>query len=101
MRMVAIVVLSAEREENGEAGTAPGRRLDLDSPAVRRHDPPGDGEAEAGSSGLSGIEGLEDAAPLPGRDAAPGIADGDGDLHVPEPDHHPQLPPSLHPPHAF
>src|SRR5260370_9047585 len=98
MRMVAIVVLSAEREENGEAGTAPGRRLDLDSPAVRRHDPPGDGEAEAGSSGLSGIEGLEDAAPLLGRDAAAGIADGAGDLHCADADPIPGSPDSMHTP---
>ena len=51
-RMVAIVVRSAEREENGEAGPASGRRLDLDSSAVRGHNAPGDGEAEAGAGGL-------------------------------------------------
>src|SRR4030095_1195102 len=74
---VALVIRSAEREENGEAGAAPGRRLDFDSPAVRRHDAPGDGETQTSAGGLPGEERLEDPAPLLGRHAAAGIADGD------------------------
>src|SRR2546429_8083183 len=96
--MVAIVVLSAEREENGEAGAAPGRRLDLDAPAVRRHDAPGDGEAEAGAGGLFRIERLEDPAPLPRRHAAARIADGGGDPRPPGADAEAWPPPPPPPP---
>src|SRR6266849_8454223 len=95
-RMVAIVVLSAEREENGEAGATPGRRLDLDAPAVRRHDAPGNGETEAGAGGLFGIERLEDPAQLLGRHSAAGIADGDDDLRLAEADRDAEAPASIH-----
>src|SRR5258708_36408220 len=84
--MVAIVVLFAEGEENGEAGAAPERRLDLDSPTVRRHYALRDGEAEAGAGGLSRIEGLENPAPLLGGHSAARIADGDADLSRTEAD---------------
>src|SRR5512132_2780396 len=94
--MVAIAVLSAEREEYGEAGTAPGCRLDLDSPAVRRHDAPGDGETQTSAGGLSGIEGFEDPALLLGRHAAAGIADGDADLRLPEADRDAEPPAAIH-----
>src|SRR5260370_28668218 len=96
--MVAIVVLSAEREENGEAGAVPGRRLDLDAPAMRRHDAPGDGEAEAGAGGLFGIERLEDPAPLPRPHAAARNADGGGRLPPPGGHPHARPPPSNPPP---
>src|SRR5206468_12056057 len=94
--MAAIVTLCAQREENGETGTAPGRRLDLDPPTVRGHDAPGDGETEAGAGGLSGIERLEDPAPLLGRHAAAGIADGDGDLRACPADRDAEPPASIH-----
>ena len=63
-RMVAIVRPLAQRQENGEARALARRRVDLDAPAVRRHDAPGDGEPEAGAGGLLGVERLEDPALL-------------------------------------
>src|SRR2546430_13380891 len=99
--MVAIVVLSAEREENGEAGATPGRRLDLDAPAVRRHDAPGNGETEAGAGGLFGIERLEEPAQLLGPQPPAGISDGEGDLRLPEAHPDAEPPPSIHRPDAL
>src|SRR5215470_5898047 len=96
MRMVAIVVLSPKGEENGEARPASGRRLDLDPPAVGRHNAPGDGEAEAGARGLARVEGLEDPAALLGGHAASGVADVDGDLSLAEADRDAETPRSVH-----
>src|SRR5262247_2520434 len=96
MRMLAIVVLSAERKQNGEARAAPGRRLDLDAAAMGSHDAAGDGEAEASAPGLLRVEGLEDPAALLHGQAAPRVADGDGHPRLAEADGDLEPPASVH-----
>lgn len=47
------------------------------------HDAPGDGQAQAGASGLGGVEGLEEVPPLFGRQAGAVIPHGDADGGLP------------------
>src|SRR5438552_5057312 len=70
-RCAALFLRLAARQRDGEGGAAAGRALDGDAPAERGGQLAADGEAEAGAlaAALGGVERLEDARGVFGRDA--------------------------------
>src|SRR5207342_3266295 len=69
MRMSAMPSGRLDGQGDHEPRALPGFRLDVDVAAVGGHDPPHDGQSQAGASRLLGEERLEDAPPLLGRNA--------------------------------